>query len=350
VVAQPGRQVRLDGGFSSDANGDALTYTWDQTLGSAVTAGATTPWLTVRPRRPGLYKFMLTATDAKGASSTAEVPVLVSDRASTAIPTATASPQVGQTVSLDGTGSLFESVFPTFWWEQVDGPPATLAGASQPVATFVPSSAGRYTFALTVGGNGVQSSPPARVDVYVAEAGQGLPEIQSASAADPVVAVSTAVSLTASGTGSGYAWKQVAGPAAGLTDADQGTATVVPFVPGFYAFEVSATDGAAVGVPTRVSFEARAGKPIPVARASRPGLPPHAGQLVFLDGRGSTGASRYRWTQVAGPWVALEGQGAVVSFTPRDAGIYAFELEVDDGTVRSAPTHVEVNVSEQGVP
>jgi hypothetical protein len=48
--------------------------------------------------------------------------------------------------------------------------------------------------------------------------------------------------------------------------------------------------------------------------------------------------------------VALEGQGAVVSFTPRGAGVYAFELEVDDGTVRSAPTHVEVNVSEQGVP
>lgn len=349
VVAAPGRKVRLDGAFSSDANGDALAYAWDQSLGPAVTGASTGASLTVPVRRPGLYRFMLTATDAKGAASSAEVPVLVSAAPiATAVASASpAGPQAGDTVSLDGTASLFADASPTFEWQQVAGPHVTLARPAGPVATFVPAAAGHYAFALTISGRGGQRSPPATVDVFVAEPGRPLPAIQAASTPSGVVAVNTAVSLEASGTGTGYAWKQVAGPAAGLTDADLATATVVPFSPGFHAFEVSAIDGEAVSPPVRVTFEARAGgKPIPVARISVPGLAPVAGQLVFLDGRASTRATRGRWTQVAGPWVVLGGQAAVTSFRPHDPGTYAFELEVDDGVVRSAPARVELVVTD----
>jgi hypothetical protein len=68
------------------------------------------------------------------------------------------------------------------------------------------------------------------------------------------------------------------------------------------------------------------------------------GQLVFLDGRASTGAARFRWTQVAGPWVPFATQGSVATFRPLAVGRYAFELVVDDGVARSAPARVEVNV------
>jgi hypothetical protein len=102
-----------------------------------------------------------------------------------------------------------------------------------------------------------------------------------------------------------------------------------------------------------VTFEARAnGQSIPVARISAPALSPGVNQLVFLDGRASTGAARFRWTQVAGPWVvldAVDAPGAVKMFRPHDPGTYAFELEVDDGRVRSAPARVEIDVAEQGV-
>jgi hypothetical protein len=43
---------------------------------------------------------------------------------------------------------------------------------------------------------------------------------------------------------------------------------------------------------------------------------------------------------VAGPWVALDGAGPVVSFDPAGPGVYAFELEVDDGQARSQPARV----------
>jgi hypothetical protein len=353
VVAAPGTPVRLDALFSTDANGDGLTYTWDQTLGGALAGSATGSSLLIRPRSAGLYRFVLTAKDPKGAAATVEIPVLVSAApASTAIAAALpAEVQVGQTVTLDATASLVSEDAPAFAWEPLFAPTAvTLDGADQPVATFSPTVAGRYAFAATVVGSDGQRSPPARVEVFVAEAGDALPVVESASAAASVVAVDTAVALDAAGTGTSFAWTQVAGPAAGLTDADRASATVVPFSPGFHVFEVAARSGGAVSRPARVAFEARVGgKAIPVARGELLGLAPVVGQLVFLDGRQSTGATRFRWTQVEGPWVLVSGQTAVATFRAPAPGRYVFELEVDDGAVRSAPARVEVNVSEQGV-
>jgi len=54
---------------------------------------------------------------------------------------------------------------------------------------------------------------------------------------------------------------------------------------------------------------------------------------------------RYRWTQVDGPWVVVN-QGPVGSFVPAAPGTYGFELEVDDGAVRSAPVRVNVVVTQ----
>jgi hypothetical protein len=161
------------------------------------------------------------------------------------------------------------------------------------------------------------------------------------------VAANAPVALDAAVTGGAvtYAWRQVSGPAAGLTSADAATATAVPFAAGFYVFEVSVKDGAAEGHPARVAFEARVGgKAIPQARIAPVASPAAVGQIVFLDGRGSTGATGYRWTQVAGPWVGLGAQNNVTSFRPHEPGRYAFELEVNDGKVRSAPARVEVDV------
>jgi hypothetical protein len=50
---------------------------------------------------------------------------------------------------------------------------------------------------------------------------------------------------------------------------------------------------------------------------------------------------------VEGPWVAVR-QGETATFSPPAAGVYAFELEVDDGAVRSAPARVEVVVVADG--
>ncbi|WP_242392762.1 PKD domain-containing protein [Anaeromyxobacter oryzisoli] len=345
-VLRPGGRIGLDARWSSDANGGALTFLWDQTLGTPVLASQPGGFVTAPERGVGLYGFQVTVTDPAGNASAAEVPVLVTGGpAPTAIAVAIpAEGEVGSTVALDASASFFGTVVR---WSQVSGPVAELGGADTPVAWFVPSAAGRYVFEVQVANDELRS-PPARVEVFVAEAGQGLPTVTAA--ASSVVGVGTPVSLeaTASGGAVEYAWKQVAGQAAGLNDADRATATAVAFAPGFYVFEVSVKEGAAESRPARVAFEARtAGHAIPRARATSPTpAPAMVGQLVLLDGRGSVGASRYRWTQVAGPWVVLQAPAeAVTAFRPHAPGRYAFELEVDDGTARSAPARVEVVVT-----
>jgi hypothetical protein len=141
-----------------------------------------------------------------------------------------------------------------------------------------------------------------------------------------------------------YSWRQTAGPAAGLGAADRPLAAAYLFAPGSYEFELTVKDGAGIGLPRRVRVEARqGGRAIPLARVAAPATAA-VGQTVVLDGRASTGAANFRWTQLAGPWAAL-GSGAMATFKPKAGGAYVFELEVDDGQVRSAPFRVNVAVT-----
>jgi hypothetical protein len=250
--------------------------------------------------------------------------------------------RAGEQVVLDAGGS-YRSETASFTWEQTAGSAAALAGEGEAVA-FVPAAPGRYAFRVSIV-DGALRSPPADVNVYVAAAGTELPV--AAPAAPRKVAVNTAVTLSGAGSrGAGpltYAWRQVRGAAAGLTQADQESATVVAFQAGAYEFELTVSDGVAVSVPVRVAFEARVGTtPIPVAVASAPAAAV-VGQTVRLSGAASVGAADWRWTQVEGPWVGLR-QGATASFRPYAPGVYGFELEVNDGRVRSAPARVNVVV------
>lgn len=350
VTLAAGTRLELSGQFTGDANGDAIAFQWDQVAGPAVMGSVEGKTFTASIAEPGTYAFRLGAKDGAGAEGSVEVPVVVVGEV--APPTAAASTpvlsSVGQTVTLDASGSTRGSAA-TFAWQQVAGAAVALQGSASAVASFVPEAAGRYVFAATVADGGLRS-PPARVEVYVAPASGALPV--AVAAAPKVAAVDAAVALDGSAsTGAGgalaFAWRQVSGPAAGLTRADRPGATAVLFEPGSYEFELTVSDGAAVGVPARVRIEGRArAKPIPVAVASAPATAV-VGDLVLLDGRASPGAVRHRWRQVAGPWVTVE-QGALASFQALVPGVYGFELEVDDGAVRSAPVQVSVAVKANG--
>ncbi len=282
----------------------------------------------------------MTANDAGGKQGKAVVGVVVADAT---LPTAiVASPVV--TAAAGGNVTLEASSVPadaTIAWAQVD----ESTGARNAVGATVtlPASAGRYVFEAVATKNGV-SSPPAQV-VVLAGAGGSVP---TASATAPTTgAVNSAITLDGStSTGAAaWAWRQVAGPAAGLAGADAAVAIATPFAAGVYVFELIVGDASgAVSAPARVRIDvAAAGKALPVARVVAPATAA-AGELVILNGRTSTGAARYRWTQVRGPWVALDGTSAAPVFTAPAAGTYGFELVVDDGTVRSAAASVTVNV------
>jgi hypothetical protein len=296
----------------------------------------------------GAYRFKVTAADPAGSLETAETFVVALDHHK--VPVAAAvSPvlsEVGHQVFLDANGSIRKSGA-TFEWAQVAGPKVAVTGTDGAVASFVAAAAGSYAFEVTVSNKGL-SSPPALVQVFVAGAGLALPV--AAPTAPAIAAVGTEVKLDGAGSASTaggtlqYAWRQTAGPAAGLGSPDRALATAYLFAPGSYEFELTVKDAAGVSLPARVRFEARKdGKAIPVARVTGPATAV-TGQKIALDGRGSTGGASFRWTQLGGPWVVLEG-GALATFKPMAAGTYVFELEVDDGQVRSAPTRLSVVVT-----
>ncbi|HEY6004917.1 MAG TPA: hypothetical protein VIV57_18715 [Anaeromyxobacter sp.] len=343
--------IALDGGFTRDGNGDAFSLSWSQTLGYPLSAGGTGAELALDARRPGLFTFELAAADVLGAGAAREVQLLVvpGDAAS---PTAVAASPVlahaGERVVLDASASV--ALDARFLWRQTDGPAVTLQDATSAKPSFVPPSAGRYAFSVSLVG-GALSSPPAAVEVYAGAAGSDHARAVVAPVAPGAVGQPIALDGAGSTGGPGlrHAWRQISGPAAGLTDADRSIATVVPFEPGSFVFELDVSDDGGPGIPARIRLDApEAGKALPVAKAAASPTA-RVRDLVALDGSRSLdpqGAMlRYRWTQVGGPWVALEGaSSAVATFRTPLPGTYSFELEVDDGWRRSAPAAITVVV------
>ena len=345
VAADADGRARLSAHFSTDANDDELKFEWDQVLGRPVMESKSGPTLSTEIEDAGLYGFQVTVDDRWGHPATGEVSVVAvgAGGAPTAVVPAKLAGRAGERVVLDASAS-FRGASARFVWEQTAGPAADLL-AEGPVVEFVPPAPGRYAFRVSIVDGGLRS-PPADVEVFAASANGVLP-VASASA-PAVVAVNVPVTLSGAGSsGAGpltYAWRQVRGPAAGLTLADRQSATVVAFQPGAYEFELAVDDGSAAAIPAHVAFEARAnGYPIPVAVASGPSSA-KVGDRVVLSGASSTGASEWRWTQVEGPWVEVVRSGSSASFRPYAAGVYGFELEVNDGKVRSAPARLNVVV------
>jgi PKD repeat protein len=349
LVAPIGARLQLSAAAPTDANGDAVRLAWEQVAGRPVANATPGRSVTARFVDAGTYAFNLSAVDAGGAASSTETQVVVVG--GTPVPAAAVTGPVlavvNQVVTLDASAS-FAGPDAVFAWQQVGGPAVALAGQGTAQATFQAPAPGRYAFKVAIQ-QGAVRSPAALAEVFVAPVGAALPV--AAAQAAPVANVNSVVVLDGSASsGSGalaYAWRQVAGPAAGLRGADGARAEAFCFAPGAYVFELSVADAAAVSVPVRVAVEVReAGAPIPVAvvSAAESGI---VGERLVLDGSASQGAKSFRWTQVSGPWVALEG-GARAAFVAPAAGKYGFELEVDDGQVRSAPVRVDVVVTQNG--
>jgi hypothetical protein len=104
-----GTTVQLDGTASTDPDGDALTFTWRLATtpsGSIVTlTGATTATPTFVIDKAGTYTVHLTVSDGTLSSSVAIVIISTANSAPVAAAGDDRSGQVGNTLTLDGSGS-----------------------------------------------------------------------------------------------------------------------------------------------------------------------------------------------------------------------------------------------------
>ncbi len=154
--------VALDASASSQPDGHTLSYSWQQTAGTAVTLSdgtSATPTFTA-PTLPTTLAFSVTVSDAYGGSATASVTVTVHNTN----PIADAGPDQNvdsnTVVQLDGTGSSDPDGHTlTYSWAQMSGPAVTLSDATSAQPTFTaPVGPATITIQLTVddghGGNG----------------------------------------------------------------------------------------------------------------------------------------------------------------------------------------------------
>jgi len=170
-TVNPGDTVTLDGSGSSDPNGDALTYLWQQTGGTAVTLSSTSaanPTFTA-PNPAGVLTFTLTVTDTSGLMDAAATTVTISNQPPTADAGAPQTVNPGDTVTLDGIGSSDPNGdVLTYLWQQTGGTAVTLSSPTAVNPAFTaPGAAGVLTFTLAVTDSLGLASAPDTVTITV---------------------------------------------------------------------------------------------------------------------------------------------------------------------------------------
>jgi len=355
----PNFAVVLDGSASSDPDGDALTYQWQQMLGPTVVlvnatsarAGFVAPAVPVDAR----LVFKLSVSDGQYTSfDLVSVDVLLGLN-QPPVADAGQDQQVdeGAAVTLDGSASSDPNGDPlTYLWEQTSGPQVQLQGADQAVCTFTAPQVDQDTtlvFRLTVSDGTL--SDTANVSVLVRDVPPPNQPPVADAGQDQTVNEGAAVTLDGSGSSDPdgdpltYQWQQTSGPVVQLQGADQAVCTfTAPQVDQdtTLEFQLTVSDGV---------LSDTASVSVLVRDVSGPNQPPVAdagqdqqvdeGAAVTLDGSGSSDpdgdALTYQWQQTSGPVVQLQGADqAVCTFTAPQVDqdtTLEFQLTVSDGAL-----------------
>jgi hypothetical protein len=252
-------------------------------------------------------------------------------------------------VTLDGRGSFDPNGYSlTYNWQQVLGPAVVLSDPTAAQPTFVPSQFGTYVFKLIVN-NGLTDSTPDKVRIIIIEnhvplAYAGIDQ-QFYFSAIELVTLDGSGSYDPEGKSLTYHWQQIGGPAVVLSDANAVKPTFVPSETDTYSFELVVNDGVYNSIADTVNIVIN--DTMPVADAGPDQSYSSVPLLVTLDGSGSYDNDgdnlTYRWKQIGGWKVTLSEPNAVSpTFARPMAGIYVFELVVNDGLLDSNPDTVGI--------
>ncbi|MCY1042751.1 myxosortase-dependent M36 family metallopeptidase [Corallococcus sp. bb12-1] len=351
-------------GSGEDADGDALTYQWEQLAGTEVTlTGATTaaPSFTA-PDVSGTttLSFKLTVTAAgKSATDTVNVTVKNVDRAPTANAGADFEAASRASATLNGSGADVDGDALSFHWEQTAGDTVTLTGADTASASFTTPDVNaptELTFRLTVTAGGQSATD--LVNVTVRKSNR---HPVGEAPATITVNEGDAVELDASGITDPdgdaltFTWTQVGGSTVATTGAGTSKLTfTAPQVQADTALAFSLVakdaDGATAG-PFVYTVTVKNVNQAPVAKA-RVISGVRGGELVKLDASTSTDPDNetltYAWAQTGGSAASLTGANtAEASFTPakkNTAETYTFTVTATDAAGATSTAEVKVNV------
>ncbi len=353
-----GTVAHLDGTRSTDPDGDPLTYAWSflsRPPGSSATlANAATINPAFFADRPGTYAVRLVVSDGSSTSAPATITITTGNTP----PVADAGPNrtalVGATVTLDASRSTdVDGDRLAYLWTLQSSPTGSAAALSDPAAlqpTLAIDLPGTYILSLVVN-DGVANSAAAAVVINTGNTGP-----VASAGRDRTAAVFQTVTLDGSGSTDvngdqlTFSWTVVSKPtgsAAALDDAGLVRPKLVVDQPGNYLVRLVVNDQSISSTPAFVTISTA--NSVPVADGG-PDQRAGAGQLVRLDGSGSTDADgnrlHYRWALIGRPAGSTTALSDTIAIRPSlltdRPGTYVVQLIVDDGLAVSAPATVRI--------
>lgn len=387
--------VTLDGSGSFDAQARALTYTWTQTGGPAVTLSSTTaqkPTFTAPPVDTTLtFSLVVRAGTTSSVASTVRItvgpPNLALGRTATAssveVPGFEAPKAVDGEVmtrwSAAGAGTEWlqvdlgaattittvdvnwETAYAATYAVQTSTDGVTFTTVANETATGPGNR--RTTFAATSARYvRIQCLTPGSPYTYsIIELGVSRATTNAAPVANagPDQSVTTGAAVTLTGAASSdtdgdpltYAWTQTGGTAVTLSSATAKSPTfTAPAAATTLTFSLVVRDGALTSTADTVVVNVGAVNRPPVANAG-PDQSVFTARSVQLNGSGSSdpdgNALTYAWTQTAGPAVTLSSATvANPTFTsPSSPATLTFSLVVRDGALSSPADTVTITVT-----
>lgn len=377
-----GGAVNLDGADSTSPNGAVRSWVWS--IAEAPEHSASKPAADERittfvPDMPGSYSICLTVIDDKATSNPDCQPLTVTNPN----PTAVATPEIGaipgQTLQLDGTGSLPPTdgnpSLLQYAWELVSAPEGSNASIDNPSLAsprFTPDLEGLYKFRLTVS-HLDKISPTIDVRVIASEV-NAIPEAKiKVRGGDPenwvlgqTITLDGGDSVDADGDDLQYRWlvgrnrhpDAPQGSTATLENTHQAVTSLTPQQFGDYTFELMVYDGTSINlVTTTVKVNT-----LPDGHVNTPPtavLPPSWGETYEVElgsdlhpaGNYSYDAEAKYSNELGFEWKLLShpegftpsdedtipGNERYVKITLTELGDYTIQLRAFDGELWSAP-------------
>lgn len=357
-----GQSVMLDGSGSSDADGDALTYSWTvispaSEAGTQLLSDSTGAMPHLVPTVHETYVVQLVVNDGTDSSAPDTVSLVVGNTAPIADAGDDATAGPGDTVTLDGSGSTdVDGDSLSYSWTIVEmpvGSAVALAGESSVAPSFTLDALGEYHIQLIVN-DGIDSS---EADLVVINSTNTAPVAvagdDQAVDVGSIAQLNGSASYDADGDALTYSWSLISAPtgsSAAVSDSGAEMPSVSVDLAGSYVIQLVVNDGLASSVPDTVVLTTNNVRPIADAGADRS---MNTGDEVTLDGSGSHDPDgdklTYSWSLVSQPdgsAVSLSGYDTVSPMlTVTHAGSYIAQLVVSDGEYDSAPDTVIISVA-----
>jgi hypothetical protein len=357
IITLPVNSITLRGS-GIDQDGTIASYQWVKIAGpgTGTISNINTATTTITGMVQGIYKFVLTVTDNKGASAKDTMQAIVNEAPianagqdqTITLPTSTVT-LIGSGVDVDGTVASYK-------WSEASGPSTvSITNATSTTTTVTKLSTGVYKFILTVtdndGGTGSDS-------VLITVIGT-TKNILTANAGTDVTIKLPVDNITLSGTVTdlhgkiiSYQWAKISGPSAGtITNATSIATTVTGLAEGVYKYAFSVKDSSGTTASDTVQVTVQPANMPPVANTGPDTTIALPATSITLDGSRSYDADgtivAYQWEKIAGPSKGSIGNAidAQVTITGLEEGVYEYKLTVTDNDGAKSSDTIIVTVT-----